>query len=876
MHFHEHTKFRNSLNALWKKGGPYQRAALEVQGLLGRIPVGTGGDTNPFVGLTLTKHGESRIPHCVKYDLTGYARLVTVQTDGRCVLLYCGSHDDTESWIEGHRGLVVVVGNNNRPVITFQGDGVVLEENRDTPGHYAAPLFERLPETDFEALVDGLPRRIVREIEGFTGASRDGDFWESCAAVEDPEQRQAIVDVLRMLKEDRVVEAVARVRLLRGEMVELSTRIAEDLPELVDSEVLRLVDPRSPQYGEALRRFMRTARYREWMSFLHPDQQAIVDEDFGGPSKLIGVSGSGKTCVVVRRAIRLAQKYQGAAVLVLTLNPALARLIEELIAVCAPDGIGDQIKVRTLFSQCREILREKRPGDDKLLDQYTWKTNEHVDEVWQEYYRCEVNNTDARVLAPVHDMLLARGWNPDRYLREELDWVRSALRPSEIENYLSSERRGRTVALLPAQREAVLAGLRGWEDKMRVVGLVDQLGIAQRTVELLGGLRPRFRCVLVDEVQDFGNVELEIVRALAAPAENDLFLCGDAAQAVSTKHQSFKGAGIEIAGVRSRKLRLNYRNSLDVLQAAHSVLLDNLTEQLTDREDFEVLDPEFSTLSGGTPLLLGAASIEEEIASALEFTRIYCADNADAKICLAFCGYSLYELKAYGKRLGHHVLDGTTSIDEGSVFIADLEQTKGFEFDMVIILNCSRGTVPDVAAPEDETHRDLARLYVAMTRARRDLVLSYHGSPSAFVRDANDTFLRSSWREYVPAATERGVKAPERLDSLSSAASGAGWRSLNGEQFLHTPAARGVTTELSAKLRVLVDGVGLKKGHEPLRFRSMGDAIEALRQRPTTAKLWGPGLSRQLEELGRSLSSRTDARREGTRESSAMGPVPRA
>ena len=95
-----------------------------------------------------------------------------------------------------------------------------------------------------------------------------------------------------------------------------------------------------------------------------------------------------------------------------------------------------------------------------------------------------------------------------------------------------------------------------------------------------------------------------------------------------------------------------------------------------------------------------------------------------------------------------------------------------------------------------------------------------------------------------------------RLDSLSSASGAAGWRALTGEQFLHTLDARGVTTELSAKLRALVDGRGLKKGHEPLRFRNMGDAVDALRQRPTTAKLWGPGVSRQLEELGRSLSAK--------------------
>jgi hypothetical protein len=65
-------------------------------------------NTDPFRGMQLTHHGESRIKHCVKYDLQGYSRLVTVQTQGYCALLYCGTHDDCDSWIESHAGLELV------------------------------------------------------------------------------------------------------------------------------------------------------------------------------------------------------------------------------------------------------------------------------------------------------------------------------------------------------------------------------------------------------------------------------------------------------------------------------------------------------------------------------------------------------------------------------------------------------------------------------------------------------------------------------------------------------------------------------------------------------------------------------------------------
>src|SRR5690606_20475214 len=118
------------------------------------------------------------------------------------------------------------------------------------------------------------------------------------------------------------------------------------LPEVVDSDILRKIDPSSPQYAEGLRRFMRSARYRDWMLFMHPDQDRLVEEDYEGPAKLVGVSGSGKTCVVVRRAVRLAEKHDREHILVLTLNRALAQLIDELVTACSPEEVRARIHVK--------------------------------------------------------------------------------------------------------------------------------------------------------------------------------------------------------------------------------------------------------------------------------------------------------------------------------------------------------------------------------------------------------------------------------------------------------------------------------------------------------------------------------------------------
>ena len=723
-------------------------------------------------------------------------------------------------------------------------------------GHSLDTLCSRLSEDLIDRLVSSVPRSVVRKLEALDCSVSENELWQTIAHVPDPDQRLAIHDVFALLRQDKVREAQERARLFLGESAPLSEIAPEDLPEVIDSDVIRSIPADSKAYAEALRRFMRTSRYRDWMLFMHPQQEAVAQEDFNGAAKLVGVSGSGKTCVVVHRAVRLARQYPDDRVLVLTLNRALAGLISQLVHDVAADDERARIDVRPFFALCRELILSVEPKKDRFYDEVTWKTNEHVDEIWQEYYRCEVNNYDARVLQPIHDSLLARGWSPERYLREEVDWLRSALRPPDRKRYLEMERPGRSVPLPRHFRQQVLDGLVGWEAKMAAVGVVDALGIAQALTAHLGELRPRYRCVLVDEAQDFGNIELQIIRQLVPVGANDVFLCGDAAQAVTTKYQSLRSAGIDVPGARSRKLVLNYRNSRDVLIAAYSVLTDNSTEEMGGRGDFEVLHPEYSSFSASTPLLLSAEDFESEIAYALRFARESLAGRDDGKACIAICGYSLYELVKFGKAIRVPVLDGKMDIDRGDLFLSDLEQTKGFEFDTVCVLNCCEGVLPSSTAPEDEKFRDLARLYVAMTRARTDLVLSFSGRRSPFLAKVENSFLEATWEEYGDGSAPPSVGRPRRLETHRQyGVHKTPWRELSGEQFLYTDMGIGLSTELIAKIRELIDGLGLKRGAERLRWKTMGAAAADLATQPRTSLLWGPEVGRQFAQLIKRLES---------------------
>jgi hypothetical protein len=183
----------------------------------------------------------------------------------------------------------------------------------------------------------------------------------------------------------------------------------------------------------------------DWMLFLNTEQEKLVNKDFSGTAKLLGVSGSGKTCIVVRRAIRLAEKYTNQNILIITLNKSLAQLINNLVDYAALPEIREQIEVKAFFEICQSYLYQFEPNNRKIYDDKTWKSEEHIDAIWREYYRCELNNNDASVLLPVHDYLISKSINAEAYIREEFDWIRSAVTKDKRQKYLHLERRGRSI-----------------------------------------------------------------------------------------------------------------------------------------------------------------------------------------------------------------------------------------------------------------------------------------------------------------------------------------------------------------------------------------------------------------------------------------------
>ena len=867
MEYKQTRDFMRSLRELNAKGGVFKKAADKIMVVLFKISNGDSGD--PLKKLATTNHGENRVSHCVKYDLPGAARLITTQHKGLCLLCFAGDHKSCDKWLDNNRGQTPVVDETGK-LNTVQISSATGDEHARVSGQSGlaqGALFEMLPGEDFDLLVEGLPRSLQRDIEGLDSVSDEDTIYGLVSTMDDEARGQALFDVFSLLRQNKRSEAGKRLDLFLGRSQTLEELSVKDIAALANSESIQSLSTADPNFRRIFQHFVENADYMDWMLFLHPDQTNVVDLDFNGAAKLLGVSGSGKTCVVVKRAIRLAQRYANENILILTLNRPLAALIERMVQAACLDDVRERIQVKPFCKVCQEILHRFEPENDRLYDDKTWKSGEHIDEIWREYYRCELNNSDARVLHPIHDTLISRSVNAEQYVREEYDWIRSAVSPLNRDQYLDIARKGRSYPLDRGFRELLLEGLKTWEKKMLAVGVTDYLGIATALYKYIDKIEPIYRCVLIDEAQDFGTIEYEIIRKLAKRNENDLFFCGDAAQQVSAKHQSFRDAGIEMHPSRTTKITKNYRNSYEILSAAEGLLIENMSDEMEASEDFEVLDPQYADFSSPQPLVLKADNLEDEIAAGIKFLTDYLSECKNERACLAICGYSLFEIQSFGEKIGLPVLDGSISIDADTIYLSDLEQTKGFEFDAVCILNCNEAVLPDPLQPEKEQFRDLCRFYVAMTRAKMQLVVSYSGRRSNFITSEKieSLFQEEDWFNYVSESDIERYGLPPTLKEIRLQAYLDGEikppLEMSGPEILYTREAIGLDGLLVEKLRTLIPGKTTidTESNVRVRWKSLKDASEDFDLYPRARELFGMEGLELLKPFLESVRARQDA-----------------
>ena len=186
--------FDHSACDLRRAGGERKREHDKVLQILG----GLGMGSDPLKDLPTTNNGESRIRGCVKYDLGGGYRLVTVQTKNFVALCYVGSHDDVDRWLEANSGLTLSKGRNGDWEPMFQSHSVD-QPLRRMPTQSSEHLLGRIDRDRVDRMLEGIPASIIARLAALGTLVTPQEIEVVCAGIVPDCRRMLGSDVFALL-----------------------------------------------------------------------------------------------------------------------------------------------------------------------------------------------------------------------------------------------------------------------------------------------------------------------------------------------------------------------------------------------------------------------------------------------------------------------------------------------------------------------------------------------------------------------------------------------------------------------------------------------------------------------------------------------------
>lgn len=245
----------------------------------------------------------------------------------------------------------------------------------------------------------------------------------------------------------------------------------------------------------------------------------------------------------------------------------------------------------------------------------------------------------------------------------------------------------------------------------------------------------QYQAVLIDEGHDFAPEWLKLVVQMVDPASNSLLVLFDDAQSIYEHHTarngshkfSFKSLGIQAQG-RTTILKINYRNTQQILHTASLVAADLLTADDKDEDGIPLVKPVSCGREGEAPLIIRLPTLRDEAQAMADHLAnahkeghawgdmaVLCADWKTRDLCAQV-------LHQRGLPLENRVSTGDFDPASNKIKVMTMKVSKGLEFPVVALPGVGHMPAPG----EDE--KEAARVfYVAATRATHRLLIGVGG-----------------------------------------------------------------------------------------------------------------------------------------------------
>lgn len=686
-------------------------------------------------GVHLEKLQNARDPRIRTIRINQFMRGVVLapESGGSFLLLKVMPHDDAIAWALKHRATVnsATQGIELRDDIALERAAAGVEqlarvESKRLFAHVRdkdlirlgidadlLPLVQHLAdEAQLDALRKVLPEQQYDVLAGIAAGMEPDDVWREVVQVQ---LEQVSPSTSR---DDGTATAGGESATWPDAEDELSTAMARS-----QGRIALVSGP------EALMEIL-AKPLDAWRVFLHPSQRSVAyRSSYKGPARVLGGPGTGKTVVALHRAMHLARQLPADApdesILLTTFTRDLAADLHRSLELLIPDPqLRAKIRVANVDAVANQIVRENRGSTLAIV------TN-------QRQIMARWGRIAERLGIAMTDVFLDQEWR-HVILAQDLD---------APESYLKASRAGRGAALSPLKRAQVWRAVDAFTRELRESGEWTFLQVCAEAARLLdrrGDNRP-YRHVVIDEAQDLHPAQWRLLRALVSPGQNDLFIAGDTHQRIYGNKVSLRSLGITVTG-RSTRLRINYRTTHEIL--AWSTAL--LTGQIDDMDGgSDTLTGYRSTFHGARPRTEGAGTKSDEIAGLVAQVNEWVESDVQPReigIAVRFNQLGKEIAQALRQAGVAATLLGSSSATADGVRIGTMHRMKGLEFRCMTVAGVSEGLVPmrgavtpesvDTQQHQEDLLSELSLLFVACTRAREALRVSWHGSPSPFLAEA--------------------------------------------------------------------------------------------------------------------------------------------
>ena len=452
-------------------------------------------------------------------------------------------------------------------------------------------------------------------------------------------------------------------------------------------------------------------------------QREVLYLPADGHTVVLGTAGSGKTTLAILRSLYLADPStdHGGRTLLATFNRCLATYMKSL---------AGKIKRPVIVENYHLFARGYLSSRNKLPLGSICNPNDRL-----HFIRGALNQTQTD---GIRSSMLQR---PVEFFDEEFQWIQQHGIAS-AQDYVAAERIGRTTARVPRTERIGLFDLytRYLDQRRRGGKSYDWGDLASSVIKELesDNRERRYRHVVIDEGQDFSP---EMLRSLAAaiPGSGSLTFFGDIAQQIYGHRMSWRSAGL--GAPRIWQFQENYRNTKQISQLALS-----LAASPNFPDDPDLVEPTAPTADGPLPALLRLSSEAKEREFVIS-QAIRLAQTGTVAI--------LFRTRDQERNSHRYLPKESTRLhrklahwpQEPGIFYGTYHAAKGLEFDTVFLPFLSNQYWPhppdiEILGKQEAAARDSRLLYVGITRARSNLVLTYSGQPTSLLPIRKDLYQR--------------------------------------------------------------------------------------------------------------------------------------